>query len=287
MPTSVCQAGGASPDSTEGSGHGGRCAVFSFVLPVKTGKQGNRSSPAVTGGQGPLHTQTQSQNKGVKTAGPPGGRGGGARVSPSVHPQPQSPNAQTARRDLSSVPQPSAFQDKSAPVSAPQSPRGPDGLRHPHASAPCRPRRATLSDHREGGAGSRAALRGREGSDKAVTDEPRQRHARRRPWVSSPGQAGVGLLAKLSLSIASTKSVPPSKLGLPASPANVHVTAGDPAARNLGFQQRKGPLTQRPEGGAPVGSRLSFSLPRGLPCRNPTSQLSRAGPGPEAQAFPV
>lgn len=157
----------------------------------------------------------------------------------------------------------------------------------PPATAPCRPRRATLSDHREGGAGSRAALRGREGSDKAVTDEPRQRLARRRPWVSSPGQAGVGLLAKLSLSIASTKSVPPSKLGLPASPANVHVTAGDPAARNLGFQQRKGPLTQRPEGGAPVGSRLSFSLPRGLPCRNPTSQLSRAGPGPEAQAFPV
>lgn len=136
----------------------------------------------------------------------------------------------------------------------------------PPATAPCRPRRATLSDHREGGAGSRAALRGREGPDKAVTDEPRQRHARRRPWVSSPGQAGVGLLAKLSLSIASTKSVPPSKLGLPASPANAHVTAGDPAARNLGFQQHKGPLTQRPESGAPVGSRLSFSLPRGLPC---------------------
>lgn len=57
-------AGGASPDSTEGSGHGGCYAVFSFVILVKTGERGsNRSFPLSRGGQGPLHTRTQSRNQ--------------------------------------------------------------------------------------------------------------------------------------------------------------------------------------------------------------------------------
>lgn len=126
-----------------------RCVQFRDPGKDRGERGSNRSSPLSRGGQGPLHTRTQSRNTGVKTAGlrdqlaasrSHSREGvGGARATLAAHPQPRSPNAQTApRRPVGGVPQPSAFRTGAQQSRLP-SHRGPR-LPADHAGPTLRPR---------------------------------------------------------------------------------------------------------------------------------------------------